>query len=79
MLHGDSAFEYMYVTTGMQNIFPVGVALLASAVPVKGTTMDSPSKRWWRLGRLHVQQHRSNGSEERKETTAGKADSAAGK
>ena len=63
----------------------MGLALLASAVQVKGTTMDSPSKRRWRLGRLHVQQHRSNGSEERKETSAGssltvgKADSVAGK
>ena len=69
----------------LQNIFPVGVALLSCVVPVKGTTMDSPTERWWRLGRLRAQQHRSNGSEERKETSAGgslttgKADSAAGK
>ena len=51
MLHGDSAYVCIYVfmyvskTAGMQNIFPVGVALLSCTCNRARvcTTMESPA------------------------------------
>ena len=59
----------------LANAFTVGVALLpcmcsTSALCKACTTMESPAvsaERRRRLGRLHVQKHRSTGSEERRE------------
>ena len=37
VLHGDSAFVYMYVSNATRmHTFPVGVALLVRVLPVKG-------------------------------------------
>ena len=53
-------------------IFPVNTALLAHAVHEAKerracSMMESPAEKQWRLGRLRVQQHRSSGSNVRRE------------
>ena len=86
MLHGENAFiMYVCMRVTLQECNYCKHISCGTSERWVCTTTDSPAERGWRLGRLHVQQHRGSGSEDRKGTSAGgsstarKADLAAGK